>query len=178
MIIRRLSKAMAPSYAPEIVSIYRQVRPATYASPELGISEADIMAEFGEFDQQVSVWREKILNDSHRAFWLAQTSAGLPIGFSGARKDGADHELELTFVLPEYQGRGIGKRLLEQAFSWLGDEEPIHLEVATHNSRAIELYRHQGFELSAEPTQPYTLKSGKQIPWTSMYRPSRRFADR
>ncbi len=68
---------------------------------------------------------------------------GFSIEFSGF-----DAFIDEFFLLPEFRGRGIGGRVLEQ----IGDEarrldiNALHLEVARDNDAARRLYRGAGFE--------------------------------
>lgn len=55
-------------------------------------------------------------------------------------------------VIPEYQGRGYGKRLLQAAFD-LARTENLHrviLDVWAFNDHAIEFYKQQGFRVYLE----------------------------
>ena len=47
-------------------------------------------------------------------------------------------------VDPAYQGRGIGRRLLDELLNFAGDAV-VHLEVRTDNAAALGLYRSVGF---------------------------------
>ena len=71
---------------------------------------------------------------------------------------------------PDYQGSGLGTKLVESAEAWLGNI-PIHLEVVTYNHKAITFYKKLGFvETSIPPRDPIILKSGKRIPEMTMMR--------
>lgn len=50
-------------------------------------------------------------------------------------------------LLPEAQGRGFGRRLIERLIGQLGERgsRGVHLGVSRNNERAIEFYRHVGF---------------------------------
>ena len=50
-------------------------------------------------------------------------------------------------LLPDYRGRGIGRRLLNDALDWSWDSgyERVELSVFTDNEAAIHLYRNAGF---------------------------------
>jgi ribosomal protein S18 acetylase RimI-like enzyme len=50
-------------------------------------------------------------------------------------------------LLPEAQGLGFGRRLIERLIGQLGDRgsRGVHLGVSRNNERAIEFYRHVGF---------------------------------
>lgn len=71
----------------------------------------------------------------------------LGFGFSFEFK-GRDAFVDELFILPEFQGRGIGKIaidfIVEQAKSL--DIKALHLEAEHHNERGLRLYRQKGFK--------------------------------
>jgi GNAT superfamily N-acetyltransferase len=60
-------------------------------------------------------------------------------------------------VLPEYQGRGIGKRLLQML---LDRYKGYHQQVILADGRAVEFYRKCGFERAGK-TEPMWIYSGR-----------------
>lgn len=77
--------------------------------------------------------------------WVAE-SDGEQLGFVGAR----DEHVELLYVAPEAQSRGIGPRLLAQLN---GGEGPRSVEVYAGNSVGLGFYLSQGFrETRRDPT--------------------------
>ncbi|RMH81434.1 MAG: GNAT family N-acetyltransferase [Acidobacteria bacterium] len=58
---------------------------------------------------------------------------------------GALHEL---VVLPEYRGKGIGKKLVEKALEYFKDRglDTVELWVGDQNKQAIEFYKSLGFQ--------------------------------
>jgi ribosomal-protein-alanine N-acetyltransferase len=55
-----------------------------------------------------------------------------------------EYEIHTIGVDPAYQGRGIGRRMLEELLNIAADSV-VHLEVRTDNAAAIALYRSVGF---------------------------------
>lgn len=67
------------------------------------------------------------------------------------------------YVVPEYRGRGLGRRLLEhvlQLSRGMDSLEEIQLIVSTHNVEAIRLYQRFGFHIVW--TETHGLKVGHQ----------------
>ena len=62
----------------------------------------------------------------------------MPLGFMGAQAG----RLEMLFLAPEAQGRGLGGQLLEEAIARYGVEE---LTVNEQNPDAVGFYEHLGF---------------------------------
>ena len=70
------------------------------------------------------------------------------------------------YVLPEYQGRGVGKALLDAAIEALPDgTDHLLLDVLVTNEPAIGFYRKQGFG-RAERTPDRDL--GDELMWMSL----------
>lgn len=169
MDIVKIEPSKAPNYAATLVSIYKDVWLANFPSIEAGISRADLADDFSDLESRVSIWRDRILANSARTLWILQTEGDMVVGFCIATRQPGHHELDFVFILPEYQRKGYGSKLIQKALVWLGDDEPISLEVAKHNTDAITLYRKFGFEVGG-PIEARRLKNGKLISWIQMVR--------
>jgi ribosomal-protein-alanine N-acetyltransferase len=70
------------------------------------------------------------------------------VGYGGiarlGRKPPFEFEVHTIGVAPAYQGRGIGRRLLNELLRF-ADGGAVYLEVRTDNEAAIALYRSAGF---------------------------------
>ena len=55
-------------------------------------------------------------------------------------------------LLPRFQGRGLGRRLLDHLFEGLraAGADAVHLGVSPENTNAIAFYEHLGFEVLVE----------------------------
>jgi ribosomal protein S18 acetylase RimI-like enzyme len=60
-------------------------------------------------------------------------------------------EIDWLIVAPEWQGKGVALRLMEQALAWLGDGVPVQLGVVHFNGRAIAFYKKLGFVDTGRP---------------------------
>jgi ribosomal-protein-alanine N-acetyltransferase len=80
--------------------------------------------------------------------YVAARADGKLVGYAGiarlGRKRPFEYEIHTIGVDPEYQGRGIGRRLLSETFTIAADGV-IFLEVRTDNATAIALYESEGF---------------------------------
>jgi ribosomal protein S18 acetylase RimI-like enzyme len=74
-------------------------------------------------------------------------------------------ELERIYVVPEYQGKGIGADILKQilihAKEW--NKKYLWLGVWEHNPKAISFYQRHGFQKFGE--HPYFIGNDKQTDW-------------
>jgi ribosomal-protein-alanine N-acetyltransferase len=95
-------------------------------------------------------WSRGNFIDSLAAGYLAQLLEGPEPGLVGyfVAMPGADelHLLNLT-VMPEFQGRGHGRRLLDALEAVCRQQRwpVLWLEVRASNQRALSLYRRRGF---------------------------------
>lgn len=79
--------------------------------------------------------------------WLARDVAGIPVGyFLLMMAPDESHLLNVT-VVPECQGRGMGRLLLDRAclISRSFNAPAMLLEVRPSNPHALAVYRHVGF---------------------------------
>jgi ribosomal-protein-alanine N-acetyltransferase len=93
----------------------------------------------------VAFVRELAATDNH---YVAARSADALIGYGGISRLGRtppfEYEVHTIGVDPAYQGRGIGRRLLNELLNFAAGAV-VHLEVRTDNAPAIALYRSVGF---------------------------------
>ena len=70
------------------------------------------------------------------------------VGYGGISRLGRtppfEYEIHTIGVDPAYQGRGIGRRMLDELLN-IAAGGVVHLEVRTDNATAIALYRSAGF---------------------------------
>lgn len=75
--------------------------------------------------------------------WVCEIE-GRVVGFSYAAR--ADHSIWALFVLPDFEGRGVGKALLNAAVDWLFEIGAERVILSTEaNTRADRFYRAQGW---------------------------------
>lgn len=80
--------------------------------------------------------------------YVAARSGDTLVGYAGITRLGRvrpfEYEVHTIGVDPAYQGRGIGRRLLDDLLDY-ADGGVVYLEVRTDNEAALELYRSAGF---------------------------------
>jgi ribosomal protein S18 acetylase RimI-like enzyme len=64
----------------------------------------------------------------------------------------ADLELDWLMVHPDFHGSYVAASLMRHGIAWLGEANPIWLNVIRHNERAIRFYRRFGFEIDPGAT--------------------------
>lgn len=73
----------------------------------------------------------------------------LLVGYAGIARLGRtppfEYEIHTIGVDPDYQGRGIGRRMMTDLLDFAGPDGVVYLEVRTDNEPAIALYESLGF---------------------------------
>ncbi|MDO1513004.1 GNAT family N-acetyltransferase [Maribacter confluentis] len=74
-------------------------------------------------------------------------------------------ELERIYVLPQYQGKGLGKKILNfiKRLPLVKHKERLWLGVWENNTKAINFYQNNGFVKFG--THPYLIGSDQQTDW-------------
>lgn len=91
------------------------------------------------------------------------------VGYARGWKLDEFNDLVEIYVLKEFRGKGLGRLLLADMFSWFDKSKPIILEVAEYNNSAIKFYEKLGFKINTEMKQVpeenwNVLPTGKKIP--------------
>ncbi len=100
-----------------------------------------------QFDAQRTSYRQQYPQSQHFLILVEDEPAGrLWVDESGEEMRVID-----IVLAPTYQGRGIGKQLLERVIAKAdGAGKALRLFVDRMNARALELYRRYGFEVCGE----------------------------
>ena len=162
----------APEDTDSMYRVYHESWMATYPNKELGITETDI-----------EEYIPKILSDSerekrmifirdmpdNRCNFVAECD-GRIVGVCGGVKADMSAQLKSIYVLPQYQGKGIGLKLWETFRSWTGKTPKFIVHVATYNDNAIAFYKKIGFVDTGKlfTEERFKFKSGASIPETEM----------
>lgn len=105
-----------------------------------------------QFQDLYRIWVDKSVDGSIADHVLvAFTDSGDPAGMVTIKKEKNSFRIGLLAVLPEFQGRGIGKDLVRKAFEF-GKEakvEGIYVATQAENKSACNFYHSLGFVISA-----------------------------
>jgi len=141
---------------------------ATYPNEEAGVTRDDIE------DMYKDAFTDEALQK--RVEWLERPPEGVKvliakdgervIGVCTAIKREAENQLQTIYVLPEYQGRGIGTMLWQESEKFFDPEKDTVIDVADYNANAIKFYEKLGFADSGKPhrqNERFKMKSGAMI---------------
>lgn len=110
-----------------------------------------------------SFWREQL--PAMRELYLPQAETlvleekGQVLGFASLH----EQRLAALFVSPDAQGRGLGRRLLDDAKS---RRDSLELGVYRANARAVAFYRAGGFVTVNETRDPHTGQPELTMRWS------------
>jgi ribosomal protein S18 acetylase RimI-like enzyme len=76
---------------------------------------------------------------------VATSSSNEVVGMISAHSQGEVLHVSRVYVLPEFQRRGIGGRLMNEACRIFPEARRLHLEVEEQNSKGRAFYRKLGF---------------------------------
>lgn len=157
----------SPDDAAGIAHVRNETWLDTYPDKGAGVTREDILSKKFESEDQVARWRKSIEGGSGaRKLWVARDKE-IVVGYSQGKKGEEENEIVGLYVLPDYQGKGLGGKLLKAALDWLGDEKPVALTVASY-SPAVQVYKKFGFIETNEPVSGPMFDSGVSIPTIKM----------
>jgi len=145
---------------------------ATYPNEEFGITVDDIEDRFNDRKwEEALAKRKKYISDPPigDTMFVAKEVHRI-VGLCRVIRHEDKNELIAIYVLPEYQGRGIGKLLWQQAKSFFDSGKNIIVQVATYNKNAIRFYEKMGFSDTGKrwSDEKFRMKSGAVLPLMEM----------
>lgn len=166
-------KLAQPTDSQGIVMVLDETWLATYPNESHGITRADIEAKVQSRKGSVVGWQKALGEDRpNEQVWIAKIDNGEVVGVCKVIRKEQVGVVQVMYVLPKFQGKGIGKKLFTEALNWLGMTNSVSLTVVEYNVGAIAFYKTFGFvEAGLVPPEPIaTLPSGKIMPEIKMVR--------
>jgi len=153
-----------PEDVPGIQKVFYETWLATYPNEEAGITREDIeYRQRNAFTEETIEARKKTLREmpSEEKFLVAKNNDDV-VGVCYLIKKEDRNQLQALYVLPAYQGQGIGKLFWEEALAFFGPEKDIYVDVAEYNQKAIEFYKKLGFADTGKrfEEERFRMKSG------------------
>lgn len=163
---------VSPDDAEEILTILHRTWRATYPNEKYGITAEDIDARFEgkEAPEEISKRKEDLRTLPPTVGYFTAKIDGRTVGLCRVEKEEGRNQLRAIYVLPEFQGQGIGRKLWERAEAFLDHSKDTYVEVAEYNERAIAFYQTLGFSETGRRLQDerFRLKNGAIIPEIEM----------
>ena len=113
-----------------------------------------------EYIEQVRGWDEGLEEERFRQNFDPATtrvilSDNRVIGFLGVRPENDVLYIAQAYIIPEYQGQGIGTALIREV---LAGDLPVELYVMKLNTGARRLYERLGFRVKSEHETDYRMR--------------------
>ena len=121
-------------------------------------------AAFREYVEQVWGWDDSYQRELHDRRFASQDLriiqfCGTDVGFLATSRTRATLKVNQLYILPEYQGRGIGSacmtRILDDASL---RQKPVVLQVLKVNTRGVIFYQRLGFTIVGESSTHFQMK--------------------
>jgi len=139
---------LAETDLPLVAALSRRIWPVAYAGILTPAQIDNILDSVYCRDNMMTE-----IASGHR-FWAAYDGAAA-LGFASGYRDGAAIWIKKLYVLPEAQGRGVGRALIETVIDAFGPASDVRLLVNSGNVAAQAAYERLGFARAA--TLPVTM---------------------
>jgi ribosomal protein S18 acetylase RimI-like enzyme len=160
-----------PEDALSIQEIFHKTWLATYVSTEHGITTEHINEYFKDAYKPETLEKRKTQIAKMDEVYMIFTARvdGKVVGFVRVMKEKENNRLRAFYILPEFQGKGIGTKLFEKAREFFDLTLFTLVEVATYNTPAINFYKKMGF-IDKGKRAEFKMDDGPIIPEMEMKR--------
>lgn len=131
-----------PDDAKDIINVYYKTWLDTYPNDDLGITKDDIEDKYKNSftEENINIQKERILNlPKNQKRFVAIIDDSI-VGVSSVIRDENFNQLKTIYVLPEYQDKGVGKKLWGAMKIFIDFNKDTTVNVATYNKKAIGFY--------------------------------------
>ncbi len=110
-------------------------------------------------------WDDSVQREKHRERFSPERNriimdSGEDVGILRTYPDDQFQKLSQLFILPEYQGRGLGESVLKIVLQEARERDlPVRLMVLKNNPRAIQFYKRFGFETIDHDENHFTMEA-------------------
>jgi len=141
-----------PNDVRAIREVYYRTWLATYPNEAHGILMSDIEDRYKNSFTPSSISRGEYaishLAPNERV--LVALLDGVIVGTSKLKRGEERNEMHTIYILPEYQGQGVGKMLFAEALAWFDKNKDTQIDTAVYNFPAIKFYEGLGFVATGE----------------------------
>lgn len=144
----------------------------TYPNKDLGITREDIEDSYKNRFSEEAIKRsqERIANLPKDHKQVVAKYGDLIVAVSTMIRGEEFNKLKTIYVLPEFQGKGIGNMLWNEVKKFCDPAKDIIVQVATYNQNAINFYKKLGFVDTGKRwlDEKFKFKSGATLPEMEM----------
>ncbi len=161
-----------PQDAEGIQTVFNETWLDTYPNTEAGITREDIEDKFKDsFSEEVlQKRRESLANIPENEKFIIAKDGDKVVGSCRMMRLEGFNKLSTIYVLPEYQSKGIGRKLWKAVIPFIDTQKDIIVQVATYNKKAISFYEKLGFIDTGKrfSDEKFRMKSGALLPEMEM----------
>ena len=161
-----------PEDAKGMQQVYYQTWLDTYPNKKWGITIEDIEQVYKDklTKRGILEFQKKLANPKPELKRFVAKINKKIIGICNIITGEDYNKLSTIYILPKYQGRGIGRMFWNECTKYLNYENETFLNVAEYNTGAIEFYKKLGFVKKGKRffDKKYTMKSGAIMPEIKM----------
>lgn len=153
-----------------MIGIKRDRWLAIYPNEKYGITTEDLSAIDWYNPEGLAKRKKELVGSIDKHTWVLKNDKGDIVGFCKATKLGELGEINAMYTMPGFEGKGLGKKLMDKSLEWLGAVSGVKLKVVAYNTSAIGFYKKFGFQETATKIDygGTQLPSGKEIPRIEM----------
>ena len=122
-------------------------------------------AAYQEYVEEVWGWDDKYQRERHNREFVSQEDfriiqfRGTDIGFLIMSRTSDTLKVNQIYILPEYQGRGIGSACLTRIIDRASlEEKSVMLQVLKVNTRGVAFYQRLGFTIVGESATHFQME--------------------
>lgn len=145
-----------------------------YPNKEFNITAEDIIYKYEQrlAPKKITKGKKKILETKENELKLLLEYKGKVVALCNVVKNPEHNQLQAIYVLPNYQGLGIGSALWLEAVKFLDPSKKIIVHVASYNIKAIRFYEKIGFKSTGKVfiDERFKMRNGAIIPELEMVR--------
>ncbi len=135
-----------------------------YPNEKYGVQYEDIAERFADDKKFIAKIKKGVESyGKNSQGWVVEMD-GKIVGFSATFEEDGRGTVGAVYVLPEHQGKGIGKLLLQKILDFRKNSKELCLKVATYNKNAINFYKKFGFQIVHGSEDKHEIIKGKFIP--------------
>jgi ribosomal protein S18 acetylase RimI-like enzyme len=131
-----------PEDAQGIGEVYYKTWLATYPNEEYGVTKEDIDFIFKDIKNSDG---SKYISLPDNTVYFTAKENGHVVGVCKLVKHDDINELKSIYVLPEQQGKGVGKMFWSEALKFFDSTKDTVVKAVVYNKNAIEFYKKLGF---------------------------------
>lgn len=144
----------------------------TYPNQEFNITKEDIVYKYESrlTSEKIAERKEEISQMGSNETLLLAEKDGEVVAVCNAIENDSCNEIRSIYVLPEYQGFGLGRALWTEAKKIFNPQKEIIVNVVSYNEKAINFYKKLGFEGTGEIffDERFKMRNGAVMPELKM----------